>query len=174
MRRNIFLILIIIFTVIVYFYFGCIYQEKKSVNIIENKKEPIERCPTFEEYENNKKLYKQTSCLVSFNETFTKEKVKTAIIFSQQLKYAYKQQDMELLADIVSYPIYINQYKNKNLVINSKDEFLKLDKNIILNKSIYNDIDGNKLFWNYQGFILGNGKIIFWINEKISDIVINI
>ena len=174
MRRNIFLILIIISTAIICFYFGSIYQETKAVNIIETKKEHIERCPTFEEYENNKKLYKQTPCLVSFNETFTKEKVKTAINFSQQLKYAYKHQDMELLADIISYPLYINQYRNKNIVINSKDEFLKLDKNIILNKSIYNDINDNKLFWNYQGFILGNGKIIFWIDEKVSDIVINI
>ena len=51
MRRNIFLILIIISTAIVYFYFGCIYQSKKSENIINDLR--IENQSLKEQIENS-------------------------------------------------------------------------------------------------------------------------
>lgn len=110
---------------------------------------------------------------VDSDEIFTQEKINTAIDFSKKIKYIYKIQDMELLAQILPYPVTINKYKNRNITINTKEEFKKLNKNIILNKDIYNAINNNKLFWNWQGFMLGNGQIWFWVDNDVSNVVFN-
>ena len=43
-----------------------------------------------------------------------------------------------------------------------------------MNKTIFNAIDEYPLFWNYQGFMLGNGQIWFFVNDGISDVVLNL
>ena len=139
------------------------------------KKEVIERCQTFEEYENGSKT-NEPDCLTSFDETFSPFKVKIAIDYAKKIKYAYRKEDINALSNILVYPVRINNYKNKNLTINTKKELLELDKNIISNKSVFDAIDRNKLFWNWQGYMLGNGEFWFWINDnnEIEEITINI
>ena len=137
------------------------------------KEEIVKRCQTFEEYENNK-LNSNLSCLTNFDETFTPQKVDIAIDFAKKIKYVYRTQDFITLSNILPYPLEINNYKNQNIVIKSKQEFLKLDKEILLNKKIFNKINDNELFWNYKGFMLGNGAIWFWIDNDISNVTINL
>ena len=139
------------------------------------KKEVIERCQTFEEHEKDPTT-KEPDCLTSFSETFSPFKVKIAINYAKKIKYVYRKEDINALSNILVYPVRINNYKNKNLVINTKKELLELDKNIIVNKSVFDAIDSNKLFWNWQGYMLGNGEFWFWINDnnEIKEVTINI
>ena len=80
-----------------------------------------------------------------------------------------------MLSNVVTYPLFIYGYKGHRFIkIKSKEEFLKLDKKIILDKKIYKEIEENKLFWNWKGFMLGQGVIWFWADTDISNISINI
>ncbi len=149
-------------------------SEEKIININpQYQLEEIERCPTFEEYERNIYLYRNT-CIVNFDDTFTEQKVNLAIDFAKKIKYIYRTQDFPTLANILPYPVYINNYKKKNIVINSKEELLKLNQKNIFKKSTFEAIDNNKLFWNLQGFCLGNGDIWFWIDDEVNSVNINL
>ncbi len=163
--------IIIIFSSI-YIDYAISEEEIKNINP-QYKLEKIERCPTFEEYEGNIDLYKNT-CLVDFDDTFTLQKVSLAIDFAKKIKYVYRTQDFTTLANILPYPVYINNYKKKNIIINSKKELFKLDKNILLNNNIFLEIDQNRLFWNWRGFMLGNGSIWFWIDDEVNSVTINL
>ena len=138
----------------------------------EYKTEIIERCLTFEEKKENSQY--NNECLINFNETFTPQNVEQAIDYAKKLKFAYRNQDINYLSNILVYPVKINNYNNNDLIINSKEDFLKLDKDILMKESIFKDIDSNRLFWNWQGYMLGNGNIWFWVDEKISNITINL
>lgn len=149
---------------------------KEEIKIVNPKyqNEKVELCPTFEEYEKNPNLYNIT-CFVNYNDTFTPQKVDLAIDFVKKIKYVYRTEDFIALVNLLPYPLYINNYKKRNIVINSNKELLKLNKKIILNQSILKTIDNNKLFWNWQGYSIGNGKIWFRIdNNNISDVTINL
>ncbi len=176
MKKFLILCFIFIFSSI-YINYAISEEEIKNINP-QYQLEEIERCPTFEEYESNIDLYKNT-CLVDFDDTFTKQKVNLAIDFAKKIKYVYRTQDFTTLANIFPYPVYINNYKKKNIVIDSKEEFLKLNKKNVLKKYIFKKstfeaIDNNKLFWNWQGFCLGNGDIWFWIDDEVNSVTINL
>lgn len=151
-------------------------QTKKADNRINAKyqNEKIERCPTQEEISKNPDKYSNIQCIVSFNEHITEKKAELALDFSKKIKYLYKKQDIKALSNILPYPIRINNYKKSNITVKTKKDFLKLDKKLIMNKTIFNEIDKYPLFWNYQGFMLGDGQIWFFVNDEISDVVLNL
>ena len=134
----------------------------------------MERCPTQEEIDKNSDGYTDIKCIVNFDNQITEEKAVLALDFAKKIKYLYRKQDMKALSNILPYPVRINNYKKSNITVKTKKDFLKLDKKIIMNKTIFNAIDEYPLFWNYQGFILGNGQIWFFVNDGISDVVLNL
>lgn len=161
-------LLIILFLILITPFFS-----SAEIIDLEYKKEKVELCtpwPETEKLEDSK-----IDCISGSKNLFTEESFDIAIDFTKKIKYAYRTQDFELLSNVVTYPIYIYGYKRHNFVkIKSKEEFLKLDKTIILDKEIYKEIEDNKLFWNWKGFMLGQGVIWFWVDTDISNISINI
>lgn len=140
---------------------------------LEYKKEKVELCTPWEETEEIEKS--NIICISGSKNLFSEESINIAIDFTKKIKYAYRTQDFELLSNVVTYPLSIYGYKGHRFIeIKSKEEFLKLDKAIILDKEIYKEIEENKLFWNWKGFMLGQGVIWFWVDTDISNISINI
>jgi len=110
--------------------------------------------------------------------TIQKKQFDTALDYAKKLKYIYKTKNINALANIAPYPnVYINNYKNKKFIkIKSKQQLLKLDKNVLFGKNAYNEINNNAIFWNWRGFMLGAGSVWFFVekNGDIGDLSINV
>lgn len=161
-------LLIILFLILITPFFS-----SAEIIDLEYKKEKVELCIPWEETEKIEKS--NIDCISGSKNLFSEESINIAIDFTKKIKYAYKIKNFDILANSFTYPLFIHGYKGQDFIeIKSKEEFLKLDKKIILNKNIYKEIEKNKLFWNWKGFMLGQGVIWFWADTDISDISINI
>lgn len=95
----------------------------------EYKKETIEICLSSGKTLNTVNFKDNIDCISGELNIFSQNSVNLAIDFSKKLKYAYKTQNFKLLADILTYPLFIHGYKGEKLIIiNSKEEFFKTDK----------------------------------------------
>ncbi len=179
--KKLFIVLIFVTSAL----YGCSYDifnkdESGASDFYKNyKKEKIEKCLSYEQAKENPELVDQYGCVGGGSDLFSDETVNLAIDYAKQIKYIFKTKDIKTLSQIVSYPVYIHNYpgKDKDIIINSEEELLKLDKNILFPKSTYKAIDENKLFWNWRGFMLGNGEVWFWADDKeskISNLTFNI
>ena len=137
------------------------------------KKEHISLCSSQKEVENNSKLPNKVNCTSANTNLYPKKDIDLAIDFAKKVKYAYRNRDMDYFANILTYPLNIN-YNKTVTTINSKEEFMELDKNVLFGDNKFEEIDKNGLFNNYMGFMLGNGLIWFWSENEISNIVINL
>ena len=160
-------------------YFGITYyldSKKDYTKINPNyKKEVVKKCPSFEEAKQNPALEKM-GCTSDAN-LFSPQEFDAALDFAKQIKYLYRTKDLKTLANIVKYPVHIRGYKKDTemRVVNSKQMLMVLDKNTILNPKTFKAISNSPLFWNWQGFMLGDGDIWFYCKDgEISDLTINL
>ena len=86
-----------------------------------------------------------------------------ALKYATKIKEVIEAENFEEFANMIHYPIAINDYygEGKYIVIENKEQFLKLDKKIIFNKHLKKTLKTNEIFVNWQGFMIGNGDIWF-------------
>ena len=143
------------------------------------KKEVVNFCPSFEDRTdtNQVMLIKKYNCIGASKNCFPKEYFDVALDFAKKLKYVYRTKDIQALADIAPYPsVYIENYKNKEFIkIKSKQQLLRLDKNILLNRSMFKKINESYINWSWRGFDFSRVDIMFFIeNNKVVMLAINL
>ncbi|MBR1617185.1 hypothetical protein IJ670_03450 [bacterium] len=154
--------------------FSCAFALPPQASISSNYiDEHISICPTNKDIEKYPELINRCNC-TNASDMYSIKTVRLAYDFAKKIKYIYRTKDLRAFANIVPYPVTIRGYYGKNLLINSKVELLKLDRDILFNSLIFNQIDNSALFWNVQGFMLADGAIWYYADDKISDVVINL
>lgn len=87
--------------------------------------------------------------------------------FADKFKHAVVNRDKDIVASMILFPAQAI-FKDKTIIINTKEEFLKL-YDTILDKDLINKIsraNTHKMFCNYQGAMIGDGDVWF---SKIDD-----
>ena len=132
-----------------------IFIAQRTVSAISSyNQEEVLLCPTFEELEQNPEL-KNLGCACG-SDLFTREDFNTAITFLKKIKYALEQNNMEYFVNTVTYPLEIG-----NLKINNQEELYIRNYNL---SKICVIQPGERLFWNYLGFVYGN--IRFYVKDN--------
>ena len=143
------------------------------------KKENINWCPSFEERNsiNQEMLIKKYHCIGASKNCFPRKYFDIAQDFAKKIKYIYRTKDINALANIAPYPnVYIYNYKNKKFIeIKSKQQLLQLDKNILLNRSMFNRINESYINWYWAGFLFSQVHIMFFVeNNKVTMLSIDL
>ena len=86
-----------------------------------------------------------------------------ALKYATKIKEVIEAENFEEFANMIHYPITINDYygEGKYVVVENKEQFLKLDKKIVFNEHLKKSLKTNEIFVNWQGFMIGNGDIWF-------------
>ena len=105
-----------------------------------------------------------------------KQQREIALDFAKKIKYIYKTQDINALANIAPYPnVFIYNYKNKKFIkIKTKEELLKLDKNVLLNRNTSSKINESFLNWSWEGFNFSHCGVLFFIENKVVMLAISL
>lgn len=171
------LLLIILFYIISNNFLFTLAQNDKVVINSDYKKEEFNWCPSMEEagYWREKYIDKY-GCIGASIDLYSKQQREIALDFAKKLKYIYKTQDINALADIAPYPdVFIYNYKNKKFIkIETKEELLKLDKNVLLNKNTSNKIDESFLNWSWEGFNFSHCGVLFFVENKVVMLTISL
>ena len=165
MKKVFIYLVLFIFALLFIFITGNLIKNHKILKTnFDYKNEIILKCPSYEEWNNNEIIAKNSGCASGGTDYYSPLQFEIALDFAKKLKYVYRTKNMSMYAEILPYPnVYIYNYKNKDFIeIKTKSDFLKLDKNIIFNKNIFENISDSKLFWNWKGFSIGNGSICFF------------
>ncbi|MBE7707759.1 MAG: hypothetical protein E7Z88_03510 [Cyanobacteria bacterium SIG27] len=174
MKKVSFLILLYL---IINIFLNTMAQAKNAVINPDYQKEEFHWCPSMEEagYWTEKYIDKYNCIAASIN-LYSKQQYEIALDFAKKIKYIYKTQDINALANIAPYPnVYIHNYKNKKFIeIKSKEELLKLDKSILLNKSMLDEINNSYLNWNWKGFMFSRTGIHFFVKDKVDMLSIHL
>lgn len=174
MKKASFLILVYLITNI---FLNTMAQAKNAVINPDYQKEEFHWCPSMEEagYWREKYIDKY-GCIGASINLYSKQQREIALDFAKKIKYIYKTQDINALANIAPYPnVYIHNYKNKKFIeIKSKEELLKLDKSILLNKSMLDEINNSYLNWYWAGFEFSKGGVLFFVKDKVDMLSIHL
>ena len=84
---------------------------------------------------------------------------------------------LAILFYIISNNFLFTLAQNDKVVINSdykKEELLKLDKNVLLNKNTSNKIDESFLNWSWEGFNFSHCGILFFVENKVVMLTISL
>lgn len=164
-------LLVILFYIISNNFLFTLAQNDKVVINSDYKKEEFHWCPSMEEagYWREKYIDKY-GCIGASIDLYSKQQREIALDFAKKLKYIYKTKDINALANIAPYPnVYIHNYKNKKFIeIKSKEELLKLDKSILFNKRMLDEINRSYLNWYWAGFEFSKGGVLFFIKDKVE------
>jgi len=164
-------LLVILFYIISNNFLFTLAQNDKVVINSDYKKEEFHWCPSMEEAGYWRKKYiDKYGCIGASIDLYSKQQREIALDFAKKLKYIYKTQDINALANIAPYPnVYIHNYKNKKFIeIKSKEELLKLDKSILFNKSMLDEINSSYLNWYWAGFEFSTDGVLFFIKDKVE------
>ena len=162
---------LVLFSLICFCSLYSLAQNTKTISINPDyKKEIVNWCPSFEESNdgNQAMLIEKYQCIGASKKCFPKEYFPIALDFAKKLKYIYRTKDINALANIAPYPnFYIYNYKNKEFIkIKSKQQLLKFDKNILLNRSMFNKINESYINWSWKGFEFSQAHVIFYIEDN--------
>lgn len=174
MKKALFLILVYL---IVNIFLNTMTQAKNALINPDYQKEEFHWCPSMEEvgYWREKYIDKY-GCIGASIDLYSKQQREIALDFAKKLKYIYQTQDINALADIAPYPdVFIYNYKNKKFIkIETREELLKLDKNVLLNKNTSNKIDESFLNWSWEGFNFSHCGILFFVENKVVMLTISL
>ena len=152
-------------------------QAKNAVINPDYQKEEFHWCPSMEEagYWTEKYIDKYNCIAASIN-LYSKQQYEIALDFAKKIKYIYKTQDINALANIAPYPnVFIYNYKNKKFIkIKTKEELLKLDKNVLLNRNTSSKINESFLNWSWEGFNFSHCGVLFFIENKVVMLAISL
>ena len=171
---------LVLFCLICFNHLCSFAQNNNTATInLEYKKEIVNWCQSFEERNdgNQAMLIEKYQCIGASKKCFPKEYFPIALDFAKKLKYIYRTKDINALANIAPYPeVYIYNYKNKDFIeIKSKQQLLKLDKNILLKRSIFDDINKSYINWSWRGFEFSQAGILFFVeNNKVTMLSIHL
>ncbi len=96
--------------------------------------------------------------------------------FAGKIKTAVAEKNLEKLADLTAFPVYVG-FKDGGTPVESRDEFLALGADKIFTQELVDSVaaaDENALFPSMAGFVLSDGSkanIIFAVNEGELTIV---
>ncbi len=92
------------------------------------------------------------------------------------LKAALIQDDKNKIADLISYPLRVNDANSKrHVIVKSKTEFLQKYDTLFSTPNKKRLLGSNNIFCNFQGAMLGGGAVWFKTKENSAKIyVINI
>ena len=91
--------------------------------------------------------------------------------FAGKIKTAVAEKNLEKLADLTAFPVYVG-FKDGGTPVESRDEFLALGADKIFTQELVDSVaaaDENALFPSMAGFVLSDGSkanIIFAVNEE--------
>ncbi len=174
MKKASFLILVYLITNI---FLNTMAQAKNAVINPDYQKEEFHWCPSMEEagYWREKYIDKY-GCIGASINLYSKQQREIALDFAKKIKYIYKTQDINALANIAPYPnVFIYNYKNKKFIkIKTKEELLKLDKNVLLNRNTSSKINESFLNWSWEGFNFSHCGVLFFIENKVVMLAISL
>lgn len=105
------------------------------------------------------------------NSIYSQEEMKEAYAFANKVQNIFKNEDINTLADLIDYPIKILGGD-----ISNKQEFIKLDTEMLFADVVKNNVCNSELSANGQGFMLGNGPNLWFgfIDGKLKIYAINL
>lgn len=171
------LLIIFFFSFVLHNFFYVFAKADSTIINPDYKKEEFYWCPSMEEAEFQREKYiEKYECIGASKNLYSKEQQDIALDFAKKLKYIYKTQDINALANIAPYPdVFIYNYKNKKFIkIETKEELLKLDKNVLLNKNTSNKIDESFLNWSWEGFNFSHCGVLFFVENKVVMLTISL
>ena len=172
MRKFVILLFFILYN------FVCVFaQTNNAVINPDYKKEEFSWCPSAERAEHYREKYiNKYGCIGASINLYSERQREIALDFAKKIKYIYKTQDINALADIAPYPnVFLYNYKNKKFVkIKSKEELLKLDKNVLLNRNTSNKINESFLNWSWEGFNFSHCGLLFFVENNVTMLAISL
>ena len=97
------------------------------------------------------------------NRSYTRKQLDTARDFANSVKNAVSKKDMYMLSSMIKYPVVIGGY---NVQINNADDFLNINPKLFFTDSFVKYIVGESYTFDDNGFYLGNGRIIFYVDDN--------
>jgi len=110
-------------------------------------------------FKTNSVEYVRTNKLESL---YSNDELALAYNFAEKIQEKVSNDDFSGFADLIDYPVKINNYNGKNIIVKNKRKFLKLNKKIIFNEHLKQAVLKKEIFDNYMGFMLGDGDIWFY------------
>ena len=89
---------------------------------------------------------------------YSRIEMKKAYDYADRIKNIVKQKDIAALAELIKYPIQINDMEIKN-----QKEFIKIGSDRVFTEEFTEQVCNTELFSNYRGFMMGNSPNL-WFN----------
>ena len=97
------------------------------------------------------------------NQSYTRKQLDMARDFANSVKNAVSEKDMYMLSSMIKYPIVIGGY---NIQINNAEDFLNINPKLFFTDSFVKYIVGESYTFDDNGFYMGNGRIIFSVDNN--------